>query len=259
MVNVLRLLIADDHPIFRNGLKQIVADEDGMDVADEAIDGKEVLGLIGRNSYDVLVLDIEMPGISGLDVLKQVKYSNPTLPVLMLSFYPEEQYALRAFKLGAAGYLTKESAATEFVTAVKQIADGKKYITSSLAQRLALLVDNKGKGPPHEYLSDREYQVLCMIGKGLSITEISQNLHLSPKTVSTYKTRVFEKMRIINDYLNIQIEDNGIGISTEEVSMPDSVGILGMSERAYSFGGSVAVKGKPQQGTTVELIMPLKS
>ena len=192
------ILVADDHPIFRNGLRHIIEEEDNMEL-EEAASGKEVLSLLSKKSYDVLVLDIEMPDINGLEVLKQVKLSYPKLPVLMLSFYSEEQYAIRALKFGANGYLTKESAASDLVKAIEMVIAGKKYITQNVAEKLSNgLIKNEGR-PAHELLSDREYQVFCMIAEGKSSGDISKNLNLSPKTVSTYKARIYDKMDISND------------------------------------------------------------
>ncbi|MCP4679774.1 MAG: response regulator transcription factor [Deltaproteobacteria bacterium] len=196
---MLRILIADDHPIFRNGLKQILDEEEEMEVADEAADGRQALDLLTRKSYDALVLDIEMKGMGGLEVLKQVRRDYPELPVLILSFYPEEQYALRAFRLGAHGYLTKDSAVEELVLALNRIISGKKFITSTIAERLSDLLINNGNEKSHEQLSHREYEVFLKIADGKSVSEISNDLSLSPKTVSTYKTRIFEKMEMTSD------------------------------------------------------------
>lgn len=195
----MKILIADDHPIFRNGLKHILAEEPGMVVEDEAENGKQVMSLLAQKKYDVVVLDIEMPQGSGLDVLKQIKDRYPRLPVLILSFYPEEQYALRALKLGSAGYLTKDSAASELVDAINRVISGRKYITPNIAERLSGLLDGELDARPHERLSEREYQVFHKIAEGRSTSEISNELHLSPKTVSTYKTRILEKLGMKND------------------------------------------------------------
>jgi two-component system invasion response regulator UvrY len=196
---MINILVADDHPIFRNGLRHILEEEDDMTLAEEASSGKEVLAILSKKEFDVLVLDIEMPDLNGLEVLKQVKLSYPKLPVLMLSFYSEEQYAIRALKLGANGYLTKESAASDLVKAIEMVISGKKYITQNVAEKLSEgLTRDEGK-PPHELLSDREYQVFCMIAEGKSSGDISKNLGLSPKTVSTYKARIYDKMDITND------------------------------------------------------------
>jgi len=195
----MKILIADDHPIFRNGLKHILAEESGMIVEDEAENGRQVMSLLARKKYDVVILDIEMPQGSGLDVLKQIKELYPALPVLILSFYPEEQYALRALKLGSAGYLTKESAASELVNAINRVISGGKYITPNIAERLTGLLDGELETRPHERLSEREYQVFHKIAEGKSTSEISNELHLSPKTVSTYKARILEKLGMKND------------------------------------------------------------
>jgi two-component system, NarL family, invasion response regulator UvrY len=195
---MISILVADDHPIFRNGLRHIIEEEDDMALT-EASSGKEVLCLLAKAGYDVLVLDIEMPDINGLEVLKQVKLSYPSLPVLMLSFYSEEQYAVRALKLGANGYLTKESAASDLVKAVKMVISGKKYITQNVAEKLSDSLRRDDEKPVHELLSDREYQVFCMIAEGKSSGDISKSLNLSPKTISTYKARIYDKMDITND------------------------------------------------------------
>lgn len=166
---------------------------------EEASSGKEVLSLLYKNTYDVLVLDIEMPDINGLEILKQVKVLYPKLPVLMLSFYSEEQYAIRALKLGANGYLTKESAASDLVAAIQRVISGKKYITQNVAEKLSDGLSRKEGKAPHELLSDREYQVFCLIAAGHSSGDVSKKLNLSPKTVSTYKTRIYEKMDFTND------------------------------------------------------------
>lgn len=191
---MIRILIADDHPIVREGLKQIVAETPGMAVTDEASNAQEVLDKVWRNDYDVVVLDITMPGRGGLDILKQLRGEKPGLPVLILSIHPEEQYAVRALKAGAAGYLTKGSAPDELTAAIRKVSAGKKYISSSLAEKLALHLENDTDKPIHEKLSDREYQILCMIASGETIKEIAQGLFLSEKTISTYRSRILEKM-----------------------------------------------------------------
>ncbi|NVM26328.1 MAG: response regulator transcription factor [Desulfobacterales bacterium] len=193
---MIRILIADDHPIVRKGLKQIVAETPGMAVTDEASNAQEVLDKVWRNDYDVVVLDITMPGRGGLDILKQLRGEKPGLPVLILSIHPEEQYAVRALKAGAAGYLTKGSAPGELTAAIRRVSAGKKYISSSLAEKLALHLENDTDKPIHEKLSDREYQILCMIASGETIKEIAQGLFLSEKTISTYRSRILEKMNM---------------------------------------------------------------
>jgi two-component system, NarL family, invasion response regulator UvrY len=196
---MIRILAADDHPIFRNGIRHIIEEESGLVLEDEASSGKEVFKLLAKKTYDILVLDIEMPDMNGLEVLKQVKLLYPTLPVLILSFYSEEQYAFRALKLGASGYLTKESAAANLVLAVEKIVSGKKYITDNVAQYLSEHFDKSADGDPHLQLSDREYQVFFMIAEGRPAVEISSILNLSPKTISTYKKRICEKLNLQND------------------------------------------------------------
>jgi DNA-binding NarL/FixJ family response regulator len=190
------ILIADDHSIVREGLKQVLVDTPDMVVTDEARDGEEALNKALKNNYDVIVLDISMPGRGGLDVLKQIKYHKPKLPVLILSMYPEELYALRVLKAGAAGYLNKESAPDELITALRKVAKGTKYISSSLAEEIAVTLDFDVEKPIQDTLSDREFQVLCMIASGKTVKEIADNLSLNIKTVSTYRSRILEKMRM---------------------------------------------------------------
>ena len=196
---MIKILIVDDHAIVREGLKQILSDESEMVVAGEASTGREMLNKIGRNDYDVVILDISLPDRSGLDVLKQLKCMKPELPVLMLSIYSEEQYAVRVLRAGASGYLTKESAPGELKEAIQRVAQGRKYITSSLAEKLAFELDADPKKPCHEALSDREYQVMCMIASGKSAKEIAEILSLSVKTISTHRARTLKKMNLKNN------------------------------------------------------------
>ncbi len=196
---MLKILIADDHPIVRRGLKQTVAETSDMVVADEASDGQEVLSKVRTGNYDVLVLDVSMPGRNGMDILRQLKNEKPGLPVLMLSIHPEEQYAVRALRSGASGYLTKESAPDELVAAIRKVSMGGKYVSSSLAERLAFDLEKSDEQLPHQTLSNREYQVMCMIASGKTITEIAEELSLSDKTISTYRSRVLEKMKMKNN------------------------------------------------------------
>ncbi len=193
---MIKILIADDHAIVREGLKQIVAETADMVVADEATSGHEVLDKAWNNEYDVVVLDISMPGRNGVDILKQLKRRRPHLPVLVLSMHPEEQYAVRVLKAGAAGYLTKESAPGELITAIRRVSTGRKYVSSSLAEKLAFDLEYETEKPFHETLSDREYQVMCMITAGKRVKEIAEELCLSVKTVSTYRSRILEKMKM---------------------------------------------------------------
>ncbi len=194
-----RVLVADDHPIVRQGLKQILAETADILVADEAGDGLTVLDLVAKNSYDVVLLDISMPRAGGLDILKELKALRPKLPVLVLSMHPEEQYAVRALKLGASGYLTKGSAPDELVAAIRRVSQGRKYVTSSLAEKLADQLETDGERPLHERLSVREYQIMCLLASGKTVSEIAADLSLSVKTISTYRSRILEKMHLANN------------------------------------------------------------
>jgi two-component system, NarL family, invasion response regulator UvrY len=192
----MKIIIADDHALIRKGLKEILQPVKGLVLLDEAENGSELLLKISQNDYDIVVLDISMPGKSGLDVLKDIRRLQPDLPVLILSVYPEEQYAIRVLKAGASGYMTKDSAPDDLVNAIKKIVSGGKYISPSLAEILASEVKSGGTIKQlHENLSDREFQVMKMIAAGKTIKEISEELFLSPKTVSTYRTRIYEKMK----------------------------------------------------------------
>ena len=193
---MLRVIIVDDHPIVRQGLKQILSEEPDMTVFGEAQNSQEVLQLISEQDWDIVVLDITLPGRGGLDVLKEIKHERPKLPVLILSIHPEDQYAVRAFKAGASGYLTKESAPQELVRAIRKILRGGKYVSSALAEKLAFDLETEEKRPIHETLSDREYQVMLMIASGKSTSAIAEEMALSMKTVSTYRARILEKMKM---------------------------------------------------------------
>ena len=196
---MIRILVADDHAVVRKGLKQIVADAPDMVIAAEASNGHEALNKALENDYDIVLLDITMPDRSGLDILKEIKSQKPELPVLILSMHPEEQYAVRALKAGAAGYLTKESAPEELIKAMRKVSDGGKYVTSSLAEKLASVLKTGAETPRHQALSDREYQVLCMIASGKRVKQIADELLLSAKTISTYRSRVLRKMNMNNN------------------------------------------------------------
>jgi len=193
---MVRILIADDHPLFREGLRRILAGCPDFNVAGEASNGQEVFEKVWNNEYDMVLLDIAMPGTPGLEVLKRLKNEKPKLPVLVLSMYPEEQYAVRVIKAGASGYLTKESASEELITAIRRISGGRKYITSSIAERLADDVDPTDEKPLHDTLSDRELEVFRMIAAGKTTTQIAEELFLSVKTISTYRSRILEKMKM---------------------------------------------------------------
>jgi two-component system invasion response regulator UvrY len=193
---MMKILIADDHAVVREGLKQILSARSDMAVTAEASTGHEVLQQIEKNNFDLVVLDISMPGRGGLDILKEIRNKRPKLPVLILSMYPEEQYAVRVLKAGASGYMTKESAPNELVKAIQQISKGKKYVSLSLAEKLAVDLEVTTGRPLHESLSDREYQVMCMIASGKTLKEIAEQLSLSIKTISTYRSRILEKMNM---------------------------------------------------------------
>jgi len=195
---MLRILIADDHPVFRQGLRQILNEASDMVVIDEVSDGLEVLGRVKAGCCDLVLLDISLPGISGIDILKQLRKRQPGLPVLMLTMHPEEQYAIRALKAGASGYLTKESTPDELITAIRKVSAGGKYISSSLAEKLAYELERIDKKALHETLSDREYQIMLLIASGKTVTEVAKILSLSIKTVSTYRSRILSKMRMKN-------------------------------------------------------------
>lgn len=193
---MIRILVVEDHTIVRKGLKQILEESPDIGLVDEARNGKEGIEKIRKNDYDIVLLDISLPGRGGLDVLKQFKIIKPELPVLILSMYPEEQYAVRSLRAKASGYLTKESAPDELINAIRMVVDGRKYITSSLAEKLAFEIEVDKDKLPHEMLSDREYQVVCMIASGKRVKEIAESLSLSVKTISTYRSRILRKMNM---------------------------------------------------------------
>jgi DNA-binding NarL/FixJ family response regulator len=189
---VIRVLIADDHQIVRDGLRRILAGQDDLEVAGEAANGDEALALVRVHDYDVAVLDLSMPGLSGLDLVKRLKLEKPRLRLLVLSMHGEQQYAARALKAGASGYLTKDSASAQLIGALRKVAAGGVHISEAAAVGLVGAVS--GDGPPHARLSDREFEVLKLLAGGASPTDIARQLHLSVKTVSTHKTRVLEKL-----------------------------------------------------------------
>ena len=196
---MIKVLIADDHALIRNGLKQLLDDTDDMRVIGEAENGMQAIRMVDETAYDVFLLDISMPDKHGIEVLKQLKNNQPQLPVLMLSMHPEEQYALRSMKAGAAGYLNKQSAPLQLVTAIRQVAIGKKYISTELAEQLANGLSQGYQELLHQTLSNREYQTLCLMASGKKLSEMAEIMTLSPKTVSVYRSRLLEKMKLKNN------------------------------------------------------------
>jgi DNA-binding NarL/FixJ family response regulator len=196
MDDKIHVLIADDHAIVRQGLKQILSETDDLVVAGEADDGAEALQLARQQVWNVFLLDVSMPNRNGIDTLKQLKKEFPKLPVLMLSMHPEEQYAVRALKAGASGYLTKQSAPEQLVTAIRQVAGGRKYVSPTVAMQLADAIanDSNSEQPPHELLSDREYEVLKLIATGKTLTQIAEELNLAVATISTFRARILTKL-----------------------------------------------------------------
>lgn len=196
---MIRVVVADDHQILREGLKQLLEAAGDIEVVGEAGDGHGVLQQVREADFDVLLLDMSMPGKSGVELIKQVKAERPRLRILVLSMHEEHQYAVRAIRAGASGYLTKESAASQLVAAIRKVARGGAFISAEVAEHLALDAMPHSDGPPHETLSDREYQVFRMLVAGTSVSEIAERLHLSAKTVSTHKARLMEKLQVSNN------------------------------------------------------------
>ena len=195
---MIKVLLADDHAIVRAGLKEILADTGDIEVTGEAANGQEVLARVFTQDFDVAVLDMSMPGRNGIELIKLVKAEKPKLRILVLSMHSEEQYAVRALKAGASGYLTKDSAADQLVAAIRRIAAGGAYVTPETAERLALSVAPRAVVAAHTLLSDREFQVFRMIARGVSVSQIARELSLSVKTISTHKTRILEKTGLAN-------------------------------------------------------------
>jgi two-component system, NarL family, invasion response regulator UvrY len=191
---MIRILIADDHAIVRAGLRQFIADQVDMEVAAEAASGAEAVAAVRAGEFDVVLLDISMPDKNGIDTLKLLRHIKPELPVLMLSAYAEDQYAVNLLRAGAAGYLNKEAASTQLVGAVRTVVQGRKYVSPSLAQILADGVSGDSEKPLHGELSQREFQIFCKLAAGAAVSKIADELNLSVKTVSTYRTRILEKM-----------------------------------------------------------------
>ena len=196
---MIKVLVVDDHAVVREGLKRIITENVGMTVTGEAADGHEAMLVIKSEPCDVVLLDITMPNKNGLDVLKELHAESPRLPVLVLSMHGEDQYAIRVLRAGAAGYLTKDSAPAKLVQAIRKVVRGGKYVSPTLAERLVYDLGPGSDKAPHEILSDREYQVLCMISSGKTVTQIAEELALSVKTISTYRVRILEKLKMKNN------------------------------------------------------------
>lgn len=201
---MIRVLIVDDHAIVRRGLKALLSDELHGAAFGEASHAQQALEALRREKWDIALLDVTLPGKNGLDLLKEFKAERPRLPVLVLSAHPEDQFALRALKSGAEGYLTKDSAPEELVKAIRKILSGGRYVSPTLAEKLAANVRHDFTRMPHETLSDREYEVMCLIALGKTVTEIAGELSLSVKTISTYRTRILEKLGVKNSAAIVQ-------------------------------------------------------
>lgn len=195
---MIKILVVDDHPVVRRGIKHIVEEDPGMKVTGEASTGADAFTLLAKQPFDVVVLDLSLPQENGLEIFDVIKTRHSGIPVLILSMYPEENYAVRAIKAGAAGYLCKDSMSEILVSAIKKVISGGKFITPSLAEKLAVHLESREK-PLHDYLSHREFRVMHMLALGKNLREIGEELNLSIKTVSTYKTRIFEKMQFQNN------------------------------------------------------------
>ena len=193
---MIRIVVADDHAIVREGLKQLLTASSDLEVVGEARDGHEVIQRVRELEFDLLLLDMSMPGKSGIELIKHVRAEKPRLRILILTMHEEQQYAVRAIRAGAAGYLTKESASAQLVTAIRKVAGGGAYISSEVAEQLALRAMPDAQGPPHAALSDREFQVFRLIAEGKSVSDIAQRLSLSAKTVSTHKANLMQKMNL---------------------------------------------------------------
>lgn len=196
---MLRVLIADDHPVVRQGVKQILTEELQLKQFGEARNAREVLENISRSKWDILILDINLPDMNGLEILRQLKKAHPGLPVLVLTVFDEDQIAIRVLKAGASGFVTKETMPNELIEAVKKIHSGGKYVSPSLAEKLVFNIYTEDEKPPHHKLSNREYQVICLIAAGKSVKQIAEELYLSIQTIRTYRTRILEKMDMSTD------------------------------------------------------------
>lgn len=193
---MIKILIVDDHALIREGFKRIIDNEVGMKVIGEAGNGAEALSFLRKNACDLVVLDINMPGKNGLELLKEINNHKPAPRTLILTIHPEDRFAIRALKSGAAGYLTKMSAPTDLVKAIRKIVDGGKYITATLAEKLAFNLDDSSQKAGHEQLSDREFEVFCLLGSGKGVSEIAEFLNITKSTVNTYRWRILQKMNM---------------------------------------------------------------
>ena len=196
---MIRVLVADDHTVVRRGLKEVLEESKDIRVEGEASNAREVLEQVRKQAWDVVVLDINMPGRSGLELLEDLRRERPQIPVLILTIYSEDQFALRALRSGAAGYLTKEAVPERLVEAVRKVVQGGRYITPSLAERLASMVQTGFEGAPHDLLSEREFRVFRLISGGKTVTQIAEAMNLSVKTISTYRARALEKLGLRNN------------------------------------------------------------
>jgi two-component system, NarL family, invasion response regulator UvrY len=209
-VNKIKVLIADDHVVVREGLAQLLSKTNDIVVACEAGNGQQVLEKVSSVELDIVLLDISMPGKPSLETLKEIKLNYPKLPVLVLSMYSEDRFAVRYLKAGASGYLTKESAGDQLVQAIRKVNEGFKFISPQLTEKLAFSVFDSDK-PPHETLSDREFQVMCLLASGKTVSEIAKELFVSPNTISTHRVRILEKMKIKNNaQLTLYALQNGL-------------------------------------------------
>lgn len=195
----IRILVVDDHAVVRAGLRNFLADAPDMEIAGDASNSDEALRLIREQDWHVVLLDISLPHKSGIEILKQIKREKPNLPVLVLSMHPESRYAVQLLRNGAGGYLQKEAMAEELIAAIRTVVVGRKYVSPAVAQLLALDIDQSGKGPLHAALSEREFQIFCRLAGGQGPTRIAEDLSLSVKTVSTYRVRILEKMKMASN------------------------------------------------------------
>jgi len=196
---MIKILIADDHPLIRNGLRQLISKQSDIEVACEASNSKEVFELMKKHEIDVVILDISMPGMSGIEILDIIKQKYPSVPVLMLSALSEELYALKTLKSGASGFINKESAPEELVKAIKKVVSGGVYVSDFLGEKLAVDFKKGIAKQPHENLSKREFQIMCLIGSGKAVSEIAKELFLNVRTISTYRARILEKLNLKNN------------------------------------------------------------